>query len=78
MFISLFTKTFNVCLFTYLNICIHPGFLQAQRTALEADELDSEAQQSTRIIPEEEKANPIFEEILKNLKEATGVSDLQV
>ncbi|PWA16821.1 hypothetical protein CCH79_00012779 [Gambusia affinis] len=50
---------------------------KAQRTALEADELDSEAQQSTRIIPEEEKANPIFEEILKNLKEATGVSDLQ-
>uniref|UniRef100_A0A3P9MTL4 Coiled-coil domain containing 151 n=1 Tax=Poecilia reticulata TaxID=8081 RepID=A0A3P9MTL4_POERE len=51
--------------------------MQAQRTVLEADDLDSEAQQSTRVVPEEEKVNPIFEEILKNLKEATGVSDLQ-
>uniref|UniRef100_A0A3B3VZ64 Outer dynein arm docking complex subunit 3 n=1 Tax=Poecilia latipinna TaxID=48699 RepID=A0A3B3VZ64_9TELE len=51
--------------------------MQAQRTVLEADDLDSEAQQSTRIVPEEEKVNPIYEEILKNLKEATGVSDLQ-
>ncbi|XP_007543714.1 coiled-coil domain-containing protein 151-like [Poecilia formosa] len=50
---------------------------KAQRTVLEADDLDSEAQQSTRIVPEEEKVNPIYEEILKNLKEATGVSDLQ-
>ncbi|XP_008407011.1 coiled-coil domain-containing protein 151 [Poecilia reticulata] len=50
---------------------------KAQRTVLEADDLDSEAQQSTRVVPEEEKVNPIFEEILKNLKEATGVSDLQ-
>ncbi|XP_032417758.1 coiled-coil domain-containing protein 151 [Xiphophorus hellerii] len=50
---------------------------KVQRTVLEVDELDSEAQQSTRIVPEEEKANPIFEEILKNLKEAIGVSDLQ-
>ncbi|XP_054896798.1 coiled-coil domain-containing protein 151 [Poeciliopsis prolifica] len=50
---------------------------KAQRTVLEEDGLDSEAEQSTRIVPEEEKVNPIFEEILKNLKEATGVSDLQ-
>uniref|UniRef100_A0A3P9MTX4 Coiled-coil domain containing 151 n=1 Tax=Poecilia reticulata TaxID=8081 RepID=A0A3P9MTX4_POERE len=55
----------------------HKERLQAQRTVLEADDLDSEAQQSTRVVPEEEKVNPIFEEILKNLKEATGVSDLQ-
>ncbi|XP_014882083.1 coiled-coil domain-containing protein 151-like [Poecilia latipinna] len=60
-----------------LYLYVDPGFLQAQRTVLEADDLDSEAQQSTRIVPEEEKVNPIYEEILKNLKEATGVSDLQ-
>uniref|UniRef100_A0A8C4H1W2 Outer dynein arm docking complex subunit 3 n=1 Tax=Dicentrarchus labrax TaxID=13489 RepID=A0A8C4H1W2_DICLA len=51
---------------------------RAQRTAMQPDELSSEAQRSTpRVAGEEEKAISTFEEAFKRIKEATGVTDIQ-
>ncbi|GAA6220297.1 coiled-coil domain-containing protein 151 [Lates japonicus] len=51
---------------------------RAQRTAMQPDELSSEAQRSTtRMAGEEEKAISTFEEAFRRIKEATGVSDVQ-
>lgn len=46
---------------------------------MQPDELSSEAQRSTtRMAGEEEKAISTFEEAFRRIKEATGVSDVQV
>ncbi|XP_070684380.1 coiled-coil domain-containing protein 151 [Pempheris klunzingeri] len=51
---------------------------RAQRTAMQPDELSSEAQRSTpRMAGEEEKAISTFEEAFRRIKEATGVTDIQ-
>ncbi|KAL6110535.1 odad3 [Pungitius sinensis] len=51
---------------------------KAQRTTMQPDELSSEAQRSTpRIVGEEEKAISTFEEAFQQIKEATGVTDVQ-
>uniref|UniRef100_A0A4W6F7E8 Outer dynein arm docking complex subunit 3 n=1 Tax=Lates calcarifer TaxID=8187 RepID=A0A4W6F7E8_LATCA len=51
---------------------------RTQRTAMQPDELSSEAQRSTtRMAGEEEKAISTFEEAFRRIKEATGVSDVQ-
>ncbi|KAM8721811.1 outer dynein arm-docking complex subunit 3-like [Acanthopagrus schlegelii] len=51
---------------------------RAQRTAMQPDELSSEAQRSTsRMAGEEEKAIYTFEEAFRRIKEATGVTDIQ-
>nr|XP_046260429.1 coiled-coil domain-containing protein 151 [Scatophagus argus]XP_046260439.1 coiled-coil domain-containing protein 151 [Scatophagus argus] len=49
-----------------------------RRTAMQPDELSSEAQRSTpRMAGEEEKAISTFEEAFRRIKEATGVTDIQ-
>ncbi len=46
---------------------------------MQPDELSSEAQRSTpRMAGEEEKAISTFEEAFRRIKEATGVTDIQV
>ncbi|XP_034389843.1 coiled-coil domain-containing protein 151 isoform X2 [Cyclopterus lumpus] len=51
---------------------------RAQRTTIQPDELSSEAQRSTpRIGGEEEKVISTFEEAFRQIKEATGVTDIQ-
>ncbi|XP_041790100.1 coiled-coil domain-containing protein 151 [Chelmon rostratus] len=51
---------------------------RAQRTAMQPDELSSEAWRSTpRMAGEEEKAISTFEEAFRRIKEATGVTDIQ-
>ncbi|XP_054460927.1 LOW QUALITY PROTEIN: coiled-coil domain-containing protein 151 [Anoplopoma fimbria] len=50
---------------------------RAQRIAMQPDELSSEAQRSTRMAGEEEKAISTFEEAFRQIKEATGVTDIQ-
>ncbi|KAF3843943.1 hypothetical protein F7725_015991 [Dissostichus mawsoni] len=51
---------------------------RAQRTAMQPDELSSEAQRSSpRIAGEEEKVISTFEEAFRRIKEATGVTDIQ-
>ncbi|KAK5866439.1 hypothetical protein PBY51_020630 [Eleginops maclovinus] len=51
---------------------------RAQRTAMQPDELSSEAQRSSpRIGGEEEKVISTFEEAFRRIKEATGVTDIQ-
>uniref|UniRef100_UPI0037E7DB07 coiled-coil domain-containing protein 151 n=1 Tax=Semicossyphus pulcher TaxID=241346 RepID=UPI0037E7DB07 len=51
---------------------------RAQRTAMQPDELSSEAQRSSpRMAGEEEKAISTFEEAFHRIKEATGVTDIQ-
>ncbi|XP_073349414.1 coiled-coil domain-containing protein 151 [Pagrus major] len=51
---------------------------RAQRTAMQPDELSSEAQRSTsRMAGEEEKAISTFEEAFRRIKDATGVTDIQ-
>ncbi|KAJ4922086.1 hypothetical protein JOQ06_027911 [Pogonophryne albipinna] len=51
---------------------------RAQRTAMQPDELSSEAQHSSpRIAGEEEKVISTFEEAFRRIKEATGVTDIQ-
>ncbi|XP_038570195.1 coiled-coil domain-containing protein 151 [Micropterus salmoides] len=51
---------------------------RAQRTAMQPDELSSEAQRSTpRMAGEEEKAISTFEEAFRRIKEATGVTNIQ-
>lgn len=46
---------------------------------MQPDELSSEAQRSTpRMTGEEEKAISSFEEAFRRIKEATGVTDIQV
>lgn len=46
---------------------------------MQPDELSSEAQRSTpRIAGEEEKVISTFEEAFRRIKEATGVTDIQV
>lgn len=53
--------------------------LQAQRATMQPDELSSEAQRSnTRMAGEEEKAISTFEEAFQRIKEATGVTNIQV
>uniref|UniRef100_A0A672H9M6 Coiled-coil domain containing 151 n=1 Tax=Salarias fasciatus TaxID=181472 RepID=A0A672H9M6_SALFA len=52
---------------------------RAQRTAMQPDEVSSEAQRSaTRMEAEEEKAISTFEEVYRNVKEATGATNVQV
>ncbi|XP_048104386.1 coiled-coil domain-containing protein 151 isoform X1 [Alosa alosa] len=48
---------------------------RAQRTAMQPDELSSEAQRSTTGIGEEERAISTFEEAFRRIREATGVTD---
>ncbi|XP_041959786.1 coiled-coil domain-containing protein 151 isoform X2 [Alosa sapidissima] len=48
---------------------------RAQRTAMQPDELSSEAQRSTTGIGEEEHAISTFEEAFRRIREATGVTD---
>ncbi|KAI9523026.1 hypothetical protein NQZ68_031886 [Dissostichus eleginoides] len=51
---------------------------RAQRTAMQPDELSSEAQRSSpRVAGEEEKVISTFEEAFRRIKEATGVTDIQ-
>ncbi|XP_029962345.1 coiled-coil domain-containing protein 151 [Salarias fasciatus] len=51
---------------------------RAQRTAMQPDEVSSEAQRSaTRMEAEEEKAISTFEEVYRNVKEATGATNVQ-
>lgn len=51
---------------------------RAQRTAMQPDDLSSEPQRSTtRIAAEEEKSMSMFEDVFKQIKEATGVTDIQ-
>ncbi|XP_072239872.1 coiled-coil domain-containing protein 151 [Leuresthes tenuis] len=51
---------------------------RVQRTAMQPDELSSEAQRSTtRMAGEEERAISTFEEAFRRIKEATGVTDIQ-
>ncbi|XP_030272771.1 coiled-coil domain-containing protein 151 isoform X2 [Sparus aurata] len=51
---------------------------RAQRTAMQPDELSSEAQRSTsRMAGEEETAIYTFEEAFRRIMEATGVTDIQ-
>ncbi|KAM3622931.1 uncharacterized protein V6R79_004989 [Siganus canaliculatus] len=51
---------------------------RAQRTAIQPDELSSEAQRSTpRMAGEEEKVISTFQEAFRRIKEATGVADIQ-
>ncbi|XP_040041756.2 coiled-coil domain-containing protein 151 isoform X2 [Gasterosteus aculeatus] len=51
---------------------------RAQRTTMQPDELNSEAQRSTpRMGDEEEKVISTFEEAFQQIKEATGVTDVQ-
>ncbi|KAI4833130.1 hypothetical protein KUCAC02_016047 [Chaenocephalus aceratus] len=51
---------------------------RAQRTAMQPDELSSEAQRSSpRIAGEQEKVISTFEEAFRRIKEATGVTDIQ-
>lgn len=46
---------------------------------MQPDELSSEAQRSTpRVAGEEEKVISTFEEAFRRIKEATGVTDIQV
>ena len=51
---------------------------QAQRTAVQPDELSSEAQRSTSgMAGEKETAIYTFEEAFRHIMEATGVTDIQ-
>ncbi|XP_034543780.1 coiled-coil domain-containing protein 151 isoform X2 [Notolabrus celidotus] len=51
---------------------------RGQRTAMQPDELSSEAQRSSpRMAGEEEKVISTFEEAFRRIKEATGVTDIQ-
>ncbi|XP_033997506.1 coiled-coil domain-containing protein 151-like [Trematomus bernacchii] len=59
-------------------LCAEKTDRRAQRTAMQPDELSSEAQRSSpRIAGEEDKVISTFEEAFRRIKEATGVTDIQ-
>lgn len=54
-------------------------YVQMQRTAVQPDDLSSEPQRSTtRMAVEDEKIISTFEDVFRRIKEATGVTDIQV
>lgn len=53
------------------------ALLQVPRTTLQADELSNETQGSTDMAGEEDKSSTL-EEAFQRIKEATGVTDIQV
>lgn len=53
--------------------------MQVHKTTVQPDEVSSEAPRSvTRIAAEEEQAISTFEEAFRRIKDATGVTDIQV
>uniref|UniRef100_A0A8C6UEE0 Coiled-coil domain containing 151 n=1 Tax=Neogobius melanostomus TaxID=47308 RepID=A0A8C6UEE0_9GOBI len=51
---------------------------RAQRTGMQPDDLGSEPQRSTtRVAAEDEQAMSTFEDVFRQIKEATGVTDIQ-